>query len=185
MSYYFIGKNPVVDLLMVRTHPDDGLQALLIKRSASCDAEAGKFALTGGFRDTDAQKDQLFDSGKYQEPALDAAIRECAEETSIDTSKLSQHIKLIGVYTGPGRDPRETSERFSESHAFFLSLDGLMSITKSDALVAQEGEIDDVKWVKWSDLMQMHLAFDHNKICFDAQHFIASPLRMDRNKPKF
>lgn len=173
MSYWFLGVNPVVDLILVRTHPEHGLQTLLIKRSETCDAEAGKWAFPGGFRDTDALKGTAFNSGKFQELPLVAALRECKEETGISTDKLASYVREVGVYTGPGRDPRETNEQYSQSHAYFLSLDGLMSISQSDLIMAQAGEVDVVRWFNWKDAMQTSLAFDHNKICTDAQRYLS------------
>ena len=178
MSYYYLGVNPVVDLILVRTHPDLGLQALLIQRSITSDAEPGKLAFPGGFRDTDAVKGSKFDSGIFQEAPLAAALRECEEETGIQSAHLAAHVREIGVYTGPGRDPRENATQYSQSHAYFLSLDGVMSITQSNKIFAQPGEIDVVGWHKWSDVMQYQLAFDHNLIATDAQRYIADKWRV-------
>ena len=136
MSYYFLGVNPVVDLILVRTHPELGLQALLIQRSITSDAEPGKLAFPGGFRDTDAVKGFRFDSGAFQEASLSAALRECEEETGIKSLHLSSYVREIGVYTGPGRDPRETETQYSQSHAYFLSLDGIMPLTQSEKIFA-------------------------------------------------
>jgi ADP-ribose pyrophosphatase YjhB (NUDIX family) len=170
-TLWFNGINPVVDLVVVRTHPEQGLQVLLIQRSDTSDAEPSKWAFPGGFVDSGAKKNDTWASGPTPETALNAAIRECAEETGLDVSLLAPHLKLVGVYRGPGRDPRETNERFTESHAFFLSLDGLMSISKSDGVVGLD-DAQNATWQRWATLDTIPLAFDHATICEDVSRFL-------------
>lgn len=164
------GVNPVVDLVLVRSHPQDGLQVLLIQRSHTSEAEPSKWALPGGFVNTTASVDESFDSGDT-EPPLSAALRECEEETGLDVKTMHPYVKHVGVYTGPGRDPREDSERFTQSHAFLLSLDGLMPHTKSDKIAGCDDAID-AKWIGWRELRSVPLAFDHSHILCDAERFL-------------
>lgn len=182
-SLLYPGVNPVVDLVVVRSHPREGLQALLIQRAEHSDAEAGKWALPGGFQNTDAAKNTPWDSGVAQEDPADAAVRECTEETGLPTERLRSCIKLIGVYCGPGRDPRETEERFTQSHAFFVSLDGLVTLAKSDGVFGLD-DASQAKWIKWRDLRSLDLAFDHSTILNDAERFIADEWRSAPVRPK-
>jgi ADP-ribose pyrophosphatase YjhB (NUDIX family) len=168
---WYSGANPVVDLLIVRTHPEDGLQVLLIQRSKDAEAEASKWALPGGFVNTNAEKFSSWSSGSIKEIPVDAAVRECAEETGLNVSLLKQYIKPVGVYSGGGRDPRDSDIDYTESHAFFLSLDGLMSISNSNK-VAGFDDAQNAAWKKWSNLGKLEVAFDHLKICQDASRFV-------------
>ena len=94
------------------------------------------WALPGGFVD-------------YNESVDNAAIRETKEETGLDV-KL---IKLVGVYSEPGRDPRRH--------------------TVSVTYLAEEigGKLraeDDAKEVKTFKEPPEELAFDHLKMLKDA-----------------
>jgi ADP-ribose pyrophosphatase YjhB (NUDIX family) len=183
MSLWFKGINPVVDLVVVRTHPENGLQVLLAQRGPNDLAEASKWALPGGFQDTNAKKDQAWADGTIKEIPLDAALRECEEETLLKVDQLKSHVKAVGVYTGPGRDPRETEERFTQSHAFFLSLDGLVPLNKSEAVFGADG-MSSAKWVAWRELSQMSLAFDHANILADAEKHLSVSWQSLPKKPK-
>jgi 8-oxo-dGTP diphosphatase len=183
-SLWYEGVNPVVDLVVVRTHPEHGLQALLIQRGKDVDAEAGKWALPGGFQNTDAKKDTHWASGVFQEQPNVAALRECNEETGLAVDQLIPHLKQVGIYRGPGRDPRETDSRFTESHAFFLSLDGLLPLSKSDAVFGLD-DAAEARWINWRELRTIPLAFDHDTILTDTERFLSETWRNNQpSKPK-
>lgn len=98
---------------------------------------AGQFALPGGF----------VDSGETTEAA---ARRELAEETGLK----ARDLRLVGVYSKPGRDPRG----WTISIAYLVTTDNGAPAAGDDATDA-EFRAD------WRDLS---LAFDHNEIVGDA-----------------
>jgi 8-oxo-dGTP diphosphatase len=98
---------------------------------------AGQFALPGGF----------VDPGETTE---DAARRELLEETGLE----AHNLRLIGVYSKPGRDPRG----WTISIAYLVTTDGAVPKAGDDAAEV-EFRAD------WRDLP---LAFDHNEIVQDA-----------------
>jgi len=114
---------------------DDCDRLLLIRRRNA--PFAGQFALPGGF----------IDPGETTE---DAARRELREETGLETREL----RLAGVYSKPGRDPRG----WTVSIAYLVTTDGAVPKAGDDAAEV-EFRAD------WRDL---DLAFDHNVIVRDA-----------------
>jgi hypothetical protein len=68
-GFYYKGVNPTVDLIVIR-----GDKVLLIQRGEDAEAEAGKWALPGGFHDTNAKEGEEWKEDK--ESSLDAAKRE-------------------------------------------------------------------------------------------------------------
>lgn len=171
------GVNPVVDLVVVRTkmNPYPKINVLLIKRSCNSDAEPGKWALPGGFQNTNAPIGRQWNDGSYQEEPNTAALRECKEETGLDINALENKLKLINVYDKIGRDPRDSQERFTRSHAFFISLDGFIPISKSDGISGLDDAIES-SWVCWGDLGSIDLAFNHAQILKDAEKFLSKSL---------
>ena len=109
-------------------------ELLLIKRAK--EPHLGEWALPGGYMDAD-------------ETASEAVVREVLEETGVKVKPL----KMIGVFSDPKRDPRQTV-----SIAFLCeALSG----------TAQGG--DDAGEAKWWPLSRLPpLAFDHLKIVASA-----------------
>lgn len=97
----------------------------------------GQYALPGGF----------VENG---ETAEQAAARELAEETGLAATSLS----LIGVYSDPGRDPRQ----HVISIAYLVRVADFLPRAGDDAAGAEF----------IADWQGETLAFDHNKIVADA-----------------
>lgn len=120
-----------VDAVIFRNFGHEN-QLLLIKRRN--DPFKGKWALPGGFVDENEDLEV-------------AAIRELAEETSIQIDKVVQ-LKAFGK---PGRDPRH----HTVSVAFMAVIDG-----QSEAKAADDAT--DAQWFPINKLPE--LAFDHSEI---------------------
>jgi 8-oxo-dGTP diphosphatase len=98
----------------------------------------GRLALPGGFVNKDETVEQ-------------AVIRETKEETGLDT----EIIRLVGVYSDPGRDPRGPTV----SVCYRLRVTGGMPRASSDAAAVELIPPDVVPT----------LAFDHSRMLDDAR----------------
>jgi 8-oxo-dGTP diphosphatase len=114
---------------------DDSDRLLLIRRRHP--PFAGQFALPGGF----------VDPGETTEAA---ARRELLEETGLQ----ARDLRLLGVYSKPGRDPRG----WTISIAYLVTADDHVAVAGDDAA--------DVEFR--ADWRELELAFDHNEIVRDA-----------------
>ena len=158
-TFYYMGPNPTVDLVVFRND-----EVLLIRRAKSAAAEAGKWALPGGFHDTTAKKGEEWREDK--ETAQQAALRELKEETGLSIGQLKRKIKYVGTYEGGGRDPRDNDESWTRSTAFAVKITPDMG---SD--VRGLDDADRAEWINIKKAMSMKLAFDHSKILKDAIAF--------------
>lgn len=154
------GPNPTVDMVL-KYVDKSGIRILLIKRNSASATEANKWALPGGFIDTNAQKGEAFKWGR--ETPKQAAVRELTEETRLyigNIKDIGGRIKDVGVFKGNNRDPRDNKEAWSQSHAFTLT------ITPQDGIdidsVQGQDDASDARWFNVNDLPV--LAFDHAKI---------------------
>jgi len=152
-GFYYKGVNPTVDLIVIR-----GDKVLLIQRGDDAEAEPGKWALPGGFHDTNAKEGEEWKEDK--ESSLDAAKREVKEETGLDVDSIKGlNFVMVGVYEGGGRDPRDKEDAWTRSTVYMVHI--------------PEDEGEDVKgmddaqraeWVPIDKVLQHKLAFDHHKI---------------------
>lgn len=141
------GENKAVDLIIKK-----GDQVLLIKRGG--EPFKGRWALPGGFHDSDAQKGEEFKEGK--ETAAEAALRELKEETNLSDASFKERIKEVGVFDKFGRDPRDNEEAFAVSTSFMIE------IVESEAASLKAGDdASDAKFVSLGELKEDDLAFDH------------------------
>ncbi len=109
---------------------------LLIRRG--CEPFKGRLALPGGFVNED-------------ETVEEAVLREAKEETGLDT----EIVRLIGVYSDPGRDPRGPTV----SVCYRLQVTGGKPRASSDAAAV---ELVPRRLVP-------ALAFDHGRMLEDAR----------------
>jgi 8-oxo-dGTP diphosphatase len=132
-----MGRKPVTPLLVVDAVIFDAKgRVLLIRRGHP--PYLGEYALPGGFVEVG-------------ERIEDACRRELKEETGVDAGRL----KLVGVYSDPGRDPR--------GHSVAVAFTGRLRAGS----VALAG--DDAAAVEWvADWRRIKLAFDHALILKDA-----------------
>jgi 8-oxo-dGTP diphosphatase len=115
---------------------DERGYVLLIRRGN--EPFKGSYALPGGF----------VDMGERVE---DSCRRELSEETGLHVGEL----RLIGVYSDPGRDPRGHT-----CSVAYLARVGRAEVTADDDAAAAE-------WV--ADWRREKLAFDHAQIIADAE----------------
>jgi 8-oxo-dGTP diphosphatase len=123
---------PTVDIVVVR-----GGRILLIERM---NPPRG-WALPGGFID-------------YGESAEAAARRELREETSLESTGL----RLLGVYSEPGRDPR------------FHTLSVVYVATAEGEATAGD-DAGDARWFPF-DVLPETIAFDHRHIINDTRNYL-------------
>jgi 8-oxo-dGTP diphosphatase len=114
---------------------DERGRLLLIRRGRP--PFEGQFALPGGFVE-------------YGEQTEAAASRELSEETGLH----ARHLRLVGVYSRPDRDPRGHTISIA-----YLIIAEAQSPKPGDDAASAEFRAD------WRDLK---LAFDHNLIAADA-----------------
>ena len=155
------GANPTVDNIITRDGPK-GREVLLIKRGEKS-AEGGKWALPGGFHDTESKKGERWKAGK--ETAQEAALRELKEETGLDIADMKGLLEYVGQYEGKGRDPRDNDEAWSKSNAFRLHLPRDLAHSES---VKGMDDAQDARWVPVRELGSFKMAFDHAKIIKDS-----------------
>jgi ADP-ribose pyrophosphatase YjhB (NUDIX family) len=152
-DFYYKGVNPTVDLVVVR-----GNEILLIKRSNNSEAEPGKWALPGGFHDSNANRGEEWVENK--ETALEAAKREVREETGLDVDNIKGlDFQLVGVFEGEGRDPRDREDSWTRSTAYMVSIP-----EEEGGNIRGMDDADRAEWVQLDSVFKRDLAFDHKEI---------------------
>lgn len=137
------GPNDAVDVVAVRRGPSGRDEVLLIARHTDAGAEAGRFALPGGF----------IEPG---EPAAAAACRELQEETGLIVDATT--LLPVTVVEGGGRDPRDTAERWVRSHVFATRLpEGARAVVRGGSDAARAFFVDVAR-------LPGRLAFDHDAL---------------------
>lgn len=128
------------DVALFGRGADGHVYVLMIERG--WDPYAGRLALPGGHVDVG-------------EDTEDAAHRELREETGLGVGRL----EYVGVYAGPGRDPRGRYVDF----VYTAMLPGLPEPTAGDDAAA-------ARWVLVDEALATGttLAFDHKRIIYDA-----------------
>jgi 8-oxo-dGTP diphosphatase len=130
------------DILLLARDSEDQRCVLLVQRKY--DPFQGKWALPGGHVEA-------------EETALEAAHRELEEETGLIVSVLNG----LGVYSGPGRDPRD--RYVTEVFGAYLGawpFGGMPRVRAAD-------DAADARWWRFSDSTGDMMAFDHHTIIGD------------------
>ncbi|MBD8499507.1 NUDIX hydrolase [Paenibacillus arenosi] len=137
-------KPPVMDLKIML------IQRSMLNSEGQPNIEAGKWALPGGFVNSD-------------ETAYESAKRELQEETGVENI----HLEHYGVYDKPGRDPRG-----------WMITNAHFAIVPEHKLSQRQANDDaaDVQLFSVKEVMNLDLAFDHAQIITDAIHVIRQKL---------
>ncbi len=159
-GFWYLGENPTVDMVVMKDR-----RVLLIKRGVG-GAESGKWALPGGFIDSQASRGQEWVPGR--ETPRQAALRELNEETNLKLfgrlKNLSSRLVEVGVFEGGGRDPRDSEVAWSRSHAFAVRL-----LDSDSVNFSQIQGMDDALEARWVGLDELPpMAFDHERILSEA-----------------
>ena len=119
------------------------LNVLLVKRKNP--PFEGQWAFPGGFM-------------RMNETVEGCAIRELKEETNISIEEWQ--LRQLGVFSEPDRDPRERVVTIA-----FYALMKMVDDESGVALKALGGDdAADARFFDISEVKEMHLAFDHDKI---------------------
>lgn len=154
-NYYYNGVNPTVDLIIV--NPEGKI--LLIKRSEKANACPDMWAIPGGFIDTESKKGDVFKYGA--ETPEKAAVRELKEETNLFL--INPQLISIGEFEGNNRDPRDTKEGWSKSHAFIYVIPKEIYEAQKDKIRGMD-DAKEAKWMTIEEIESLDVAFDHKEI---------------------
>ena len=138
------------DILIFRKTGED-IHLLMIRRKGH--PFMGCLALPGGF----AEPGETIES---------SAARELQEETGL----TGQELKLTGIYSAPGRDPRGWT--VSAAFATLVEGDVLRPAAADDAASIHWMPVEKGEDGCWKPLTQERLAFDHSDIIKDAARAI-------------
>jgi 8-oxo-dGTP diphosphatase len=153
---YYKGANPAVDVIV--TAVEGGEQKVLLVKRKEGTTEEGKWALPGGFVETDAKKGNKWKAGK--ETDAQAATREIKEETGLELTE--GNLALSEKLTDKTRDPRSTETSWVETSVYSTTV-------PADQMASVKGRDDasEAKWFTVSELVEMpnsDFAFDHAEL---------------------
>jgi len=164
---YYKGVNPTVDTIVTS---DD--RVLLIKRKEGA-TEGGKWAIPGGFVDTNSKPGEAWTPGK--ETVEEAAVREIKEETGLKISPKS--VVFSEKIDDRSRDPRNTEESWIENSLYTVNIPAKQMQKAKGADDASEA-----RWFTKEELSQMpasDFAFDHSKVL--ERNNLRTPLTANNN----
>ncbi|MBW4719990.1 NUDIX hydrolase [Saccharothrix obliqua] len=136
--------------LVVLTIREGTLRALVVERGN--EPFAGKLALPGGFL-------------RGEESLDETAARELAEETGLSAEKL--HLRQVGVYSAPDRDPRRPR----------VVTCAYLAIAPNLPLPTAGSDARSAHWLPVDLLQRSGLAFDHDDILRDALELARAELQ--------
>lgn len=143
--FWYVGPNPTVDAIVHRAG-----SILLVLRDADAPAEAGKWALPGGFVASTARRGELWSPA---ETARDACVRELREETALVVAP--EELVELETREGGARDPRDTPSAWARTTVFAVEVSG-------DVAFAGGDDAADARWFALDELPD--LAFDHARL---------------------
>ena len=159
VPHWYEGMNPTVDAVVLRATAA-GPEVLLILRDLDAPAEAGRWALPGGFVASRSARGGRWSAAETDEAAC---VRELAEETGL-VATASRLVRL-GVFEGGHRDPRDTARSWSRSTAFAFEL--AVDASSPPLVLAGGDDAADVRF--WPVDGLPPLAFDHARIVATAR----------------
>lgn len=156
--YWHVGVNPTADAVITRINPRSGERELLmIKRRSDALTEPGKWALPGGFVHTESPLNSPWEEG-FESPR-EACLRELYEETLLDLRNYQEELQFQFEIEKPGRDPRDTDERWSRTSVFSMELNEELASSP----ICGNDDAEEAAWCELRDL-PWNIAFDHREI---------------------
>ena len=122
---------PAATILLLRAHPENGLEALLLKRNQKLKFGPGFWVFPGG----KIEEADLLDTKNGEAAAKLAAVREAKEEAGVDIP--TEDLLYFCHWTTPAVQPRRFSTTF-----FYAFLDD-----PDTAITIDDGEIKDYMWI--------------------------------------
>ena len=159
--FFKLGENLTVDLIVYNPHDE----VLVIRRKNDSEACPGMLAFPGGFIDDGESPKQ-------------AAIRELLEETNLKLN-ADTDLQFVGCYVGNKRDPRDNQFSWAKTFAFTYTID-LETFEREKNSIRGLDDAEEAKWIKFSELQLIKLAFDHNQLLQDSVN-----VRLGKTNPSF
>jgi len=117
---------------------------LIGKRGSGVNAEQGKWCLPCGYLDWNESGDQ-------------AAVRELWEETGVDVGDTMRNWLVV---TDPDMDPRQN---ICLHYGKLISVNSVENLPKPTNENSEPNEVEELRWVKVSDIGNYDMAFGHEK----------------------
>lgn len=143
----------VLGLIVIKYNEE--LYVLLNKRGQNTHNHQGKWCIPCGYLD-------------YNETTYEGVCRELYEETGFDLNSALNKYSIIKGNSNKSPfhindDPKGDSLQ-NITFRFGYILDNCFKLPKLSKKYAEENEVDDVKWIKLDEALNLDLAFNHNKI---------------------